>query len=210
MEQKHFYKSGAKTLLQKGSNKITNEYMTVLTEVGKTIIQFLYAIGYFSEIIIIVISILLLRTNIYSVLFYIIGIIFSLFVNQTLKRLIKELRPSEPVKFLNSDKFDNKAMIYGMPSGHSQHLFFSTMYLYLTITHFYPWVLLICSIIGFLTMVERYYFRNHTIRQLVVGAIVGVLLAYIVWVVGVKVKPIVGPKIKILDDKLNYFSQTKK
>lgn len=184
--------------------------LSVLTEAGKTIIQSLYAIGYFSEIIIIVISILLLRTNIYSVLFYIIGIIFSLFVNQTLKRLIKELRPSGPVKFLNSDKFDNKATIYGMPSGHSQHLFFSTMYLYLTISNFYPWVLVTCSIIGILTMIERYYFRNHTIRQLVVGAVVGVVVAYVVWFAREKVKPIIEPKIKILDDKLTFFSQTKK
>lgn len=169
--------------------------LSVIKEAGKTFMQSVYAVGYFSEVIILILTISVLYTDIYATIFYIIGIIFSLFINQSLKRLIKEPRPSGPIKFLNSDKFDNKAMIYGMPSGHSQHLFFSAVYLYLSIGDFYPWYLSLYSAIGLMTMIERYYFRNHTILQLIVGAIMGGIIGFIVGTVRDKVKPLIVKKI---------------
>jgi len=170
--------------------------LSLLTEGWKKISTLFYAIGFFSEAIIIGLSILLLSTNTYSMVFYLIGIIYSFTLNQMLKRLIKEKRPSSPMKFLDSDRFDNKTMAYGMPSGHSQHLFFSIFYLYLSIKDFYPWILLISSSIGMMTIVERWYFRNHTLNQLVAGAIVGSMFAFVIVYIRDKLSPILSHKIQ--------------
>jgi hypothetical protein len=45
-----------------------------------------------------------------------------------------------------------------------------------------------------MTMIERYYFRNHTILQLIVGAIIGVGVGFIVGTVRDKVKPLIVKK----------------
>lgn len=169
---------------------------SLVIEVWKKISMFFYAIGFFSEVIIIGLSIFLLYTNIYSIVFYLIGIIGSFTINQVLKQLIQEKRPPSPMKFLNSDKFENKTMVYGMPSGHSQHLFFSIFYLYLSIKDFYPWILLISSSIGIMTIAERWYFRNHTFKQLMVGAMVGSMFAFVTVYIRDKLSPILSHKIK--------------
>lgn len=64
-----------------------------------------------------------------------------------------------------------------MPSGHSQLTFFSIVYTYLVTNKFIPWTLLLL-IIGCMTMYERYIFRNHTMLQLVSGAVLGSFIAY--------------------------------
>jgi len=87
-------------------------------------------------------------------------------------------------------------MAYGMPSGHSQHLFVSIFYLYLSIKDFYPWILLISSSIGMMTIVERWYFRNHTLNQLVAGAIVGSMFAFVIVYIRDKLSPILSHKIQ--------------
>lgn len=155
------------------------DWKLLLTEAWKKISMFFYAIGFFSETILIVLSIFLLYTNTYSMVFYLIGVVGSFLTNQVLKQFIREKRPSSPIKFLNSERFDNKTMVYGMPSGHSQNLFYSIFYLYLSIKDFYPWIFMISSLIGILTIAERWYFRNHTFKQLIVGAIIGSMFAVV-------------------------------
>jgi membrane-associated phospholipid phosphatase len=97
-------------------------------------------------------------------------------INKKLKNIIKEPRPSKPVKFLDTDKFNKKK--YGNPSGHTQLLFFSFMYAYLVIgklTKLFMFSIFICII----TIYQRYTFRNHTPKQLLYGAIVGLIMAYV-------------------------------
>jgi membrane-associated phospholipid phosphatase len=142
------------------------------------VINFLYALGFFSEIVmIILVSCLIYRNPVY-LLFYIIGINVNSFINRFLKPLLKDKRPNDPIKFLNSEHFIKNSNAYGMPSGHSQSVFFSIVYLFLSINQIFPWVL-VAVIIGILTIFERWYFHNHTIPQLIVGAILGCLIAYL-------------------------------
>jgi membrane-associated phospholipid phosphatase len=147
------------------------------TELLYKINNFLYALGYFSEFIMIIFVCWIIYNNSINLLFYIIGINISWILNKLLKPLIKDKRPNDPIKFLNSEHFVKTSNAYGMPSGHSQNVFFSVTYLYLTTKQLY-WTF-IGLIIGILTIFERWYFHNHTIRQLIVGAILGCILAYL-------------------------------
>lgn len=142
-----------------------------------TLINFNYAIGFFSEIIIILIVIGNIYINKVDLVFYIIGLLFSIIINIFLKKSIKDPRPHNPVKFLNSEHFITNSNVYGMPSGHSQHTFYSLFYLLLTVKSFNFWTI-IASIICILTIYERWIFNNHTIQQLIGGAILGILIAY--------------------------------
>jgi len=157
--------------------------MDFISEFGvaiQTFISFLYAIGFFSEIILIIIVSVLIHSYLTDFIVYLVAIVINGFLNRFLKKMIKGIRPNNPIKFLDSEEFKNKKA-YGMPSGHSQNVFFSIVYLILTIYEnislYLPWIF-ICILIGILTLWERWIFHNHTISQLIVGAIIGSLFAY--------------------------------
>lgn len=159
--------------------------MYFISEFGvaiKTFISFLYAIGFFSEIILIIIVSVIIHSHFTDFIVYLVAVVINGFINRILKRIIKGIRPKNPIKFLDSEKFNNKKA-YGMPSGHSQSVFFSIVYLILTIYEninlYLPWILT-CILIGILTLWERWIFHNHTVSQLLVGAIIGSLFAYLV------------------------------
>jgi membrane-associated phospholipid phosphatase len=101
--------------------------------------------------------------------------VFVLFIlanelfNRFLKTMIREERPSE----LISDKTDSA--YYGMPSGHSQHIFFSAMYLQLQPVQYSELI----WVIALITMYERVANHKHTIRQVVVGAVFGLGMGYL-------------------------------
>lgn len=141
--------------------------------------DFFLAVGFFSEIIILILVIVLLNNNYFDLFVYIIGFNLNAIINNFLKSYIHQKRPENPVKFLNSEHFDKHKIVYGMPSGHSQNVFYSIVYLYLCTTHNIPWILL-SLFIGTLMLIERWLFHNHTILQLLMGAILGSLIAFII------------------------------
>ena len=135
-----------------------------------------YAIGYFGEILMVVISCLLLYKTPFNLVVYLLGAVFNVFLNKAvLKPLIKQPRPLKPVKFLDTEKFTYAS--YGMPSGHSQFVFYSIAYLYLVDPKMQPWYIIVLAI-GIITIYERWVFRNHTLEQLIAGVLVGSAVAY--------------------------------
>jgi membrane-associated phospholipid phosphatase len=158
----------------------------IVKEEIDTITDLFFALGFFSEIIIMAIVICLIYKNTTNLIFYIIFVFINGYLNRFLKAIIKQERPSNPIKFLNSEHF-TKNHAYGMPSGHSQNVFFSITYLFLILKQFYPWVFILL-IIAFAMLIERWYFHNHTIQQLIVGAITGSIFAYITVLIKSSVK----------------------
>ena len=137
---------------------------------------FIYSLGFFGEYILILITCALIYYHTFYFFFYFFFLSISIMINLTLKNIIKEPRPSHPVKFLDTDHFSKNS--YGNPSGHTQLVFFSFMYAYLVIekiTKLFMFSIIICII----TIYQRYAFRNHTLKQLLYGAIVGLILAYL-------------------------------
>ncbi len=139
-------------------------------------IDFIYGIGYFGEYIAFLMTIFLIFNYKLYLVVYIIMFILNKTINEYFKNYFKQARPSNPKKFLDSDKFSKRK--FGMPSGHSQLVFFSIMYSYLVTNTLIPWVIGLL-IIGFIVVYERYVFKNHTINQLITGALLGTLIAYV-------------------------------
>jgi len=100
---------------------------------------------------------------------------FNSAVNRVIKLSIRQLRPfgsksimGEPYKGVHK---------YGMPSAHSQSVFYSLSYLYLYTNNVNT--LLLQLIIAVLTLNQRWKYKQHTISQLSVGASCGILIAAI-------------------------------
>jgi hypothetical protein len=69
--------------------------------------------------------------------------------------------------------------ILGMPSGHSESSFFSTTYVFLVLRK--TNILFLYLITSLITMHQRVHFNHHTVPQVIVGAIVGILFAYFMY-----------------------------
>jgi membrane-associated phospholipid phosphatase len=94
-------------------------------------------------------------------------------LNKTLKQLIGEPRPGEATEKNVYKGYENTkgAEIYGMPSGHAQSVLFSTIYTYLVTKT--ESVLIGGGFISMLSLIQRYKFKRHSIKQLIVGSLLG-------------------------------------
>jgi membrane-associated phospholipid phosphatase len=144
--------------------------------------EIFYAVGYFSEIIMIIGVSCLLYHNTPFFVIYLGSMMVSIVLNQVLKRSIKDPRPPNPKKFLASEHFLPGGRAWGMPSGHSQATSFSLAFYYLVKRPAFndPW-LIAGFVVCLLCLYERWYFRNHTVPQLIVGVAIGIGLASLVW-----------------------------
>ena len=126
-----------------------------------------------------IISVFLLRNLKYYLFFYILGFGLNNLLNIALKLLIKEPRPQDDTKFIellgNRVGHDK----YGMPSGHAQNCFFSLVYITLALNQ--PTITLFYIGMSFICIIQRYEYKNHTLIQLFVGSIVGILFAYLIY-----------------------------
>ena len=136
--------------------------------------------------------------------YYLIGIIINLSVNYVLKGIIKQKRPT-----LNEEDIENKenkedindatnSIVindknvllndlrnqYGMPSGHAQGTFFSAMFMTLSLQNIY--ISIIFFIISFITIYQRVHFYFHTVEQVIVGGLLGSLIAYVFYNLSLK------------------------
>jgi membrane-associated phospholipid phosphatase len=145
----------------------------------------IYEIGNYGPIILNLYSCYLLWEKENLLAYYGIGSILNLLLNVILKGLLQQPRPSEDPKqfalalrhgerfiFRNGIPYD----IFGMPSGHAQSCFFSTVFVFLSIKKYNS--LLVYLLISFVTIYQRVEYNYHTVWQVIIGAIIGVLFAY--------------------------------
>jgi membrane-associated phospholipid phosphatase len=151
----------------------------ILDENIKSII---YIFGKKGPIILFIYSIYLLWNKSNLLYYYISGFFLNTILSLVLKGIIKEPRPSEDPKLFNIAlkhsirfKFVNGYPhdIFGMPSGHAQSAFFSTIFIYLALKNIKISILYL--IVALLIMYQRVLFNRHTVLQVFAGAIVGVL-----------------------------------
>jgi membrane-associated phospholipid phosphatase len=119
--------------------------------------------------------------NIY-VFVFLFGSIINCWINMFLKHIFREPRPQNPLAFVDSnDLIGNN--YYGLPSGHAQSVFFSLTFFYKVIQpfsncdHIVIFYIMICVTI--LTLYQRWKYRRHTIKQLIIGSVVGSFFAWI-------------------------------
>lgn len=148
----------------------------------------LYEFGGYSPIILIVLSWYLLWEHKNLFFYYNVGLIANAVLNIILKGLIQEPRPmfdNKKIKlmtthakeyfFQNGIPFD----IYGMPSGHAQMAFFTTVFIYLSLKH--TNFLYLYLVFSLFICYQRVTTQYHSISQVIVGAIVGSGFAYIIY-----------------------------
>ena len=101
----------------------------------------------------------------------------NVMINCVLKEIINEDRPA-------GSKNINKLEAYidegskGMPSGHAQVVGSELMLAYLS-NSFITKVLMMFQ--TGLTVYQRYSYKKHTISQLIIGFIIGIIYSYIFW-----------------------------
>jgi membrane-associated phospholipid phosphatase len=140
-------------------------------------------IGYYGPIILGILSLFLLYSTKTYLIFYVVGFLLNIVVNNILKQIIKQPRPKGDLDIFDPSKKHNYShnpiQVYGMPSGHSQMVLFSTTYIYLVLKNI-P-ITLFYLLLTLNTLVQRIRYKNHTIMQVVVGSLVGALVAYLVY-----------------------------
>ena len=98
----------------------------------------------------------------------------SVFCVETLKKIIRQPRPNNK-KYINiTDK--NHSKQYGMPSGHAQLVAHLSMFVFLHFNNTYINTLAFFQVL--LTCWQRWYFRMHTVGQLLAGCLLGALFGY--------------------------------
>lgn len=142
--------------------------------------KFVDSVGYFGPQILVVTTFFLLFKKTMLLQFYLFGYIINILFNFILKGLIKQPRPSEDKHMFNiwlnngmkTDRhwYDR----FGMPSGHAENVFYSTVFIYFTSVNS-NW-LLFYLLISLNTICQRVKYKNHTISQVIVGSIVGAIM----------------------------------
>lgn len=162
--------------------------------------QLFYQIGNNGPFILWISSLLLLRNKNNYFVFYLFGYVFNILLNQVLKIWLKQPRPSVDTKtfdlalkqmkkvnsYTNLISYD---AVLGMPSGHSQGVFYSTAYVFLVLTQQNPIsnsILFFYLSVLLLTIVQRVYYRFHTVAQIIAGGIIGLIYAYIIFLLANK------------------------
>ena len=144
-------------------------------------------IGFFAPLILFMFSVLLLRHMSNYLLFYIVGTVLNNILHIILKLIIKEPRPSKDQKFIEIG-VTNGALIsfdkFGMPSGHAQNCSFSLAFITLVFNN--PFITTIYLIISLISIMQRYKYNNHTVLQLIIGFIIGLIAGYITYLFGSK------------------------
>lgn len=136
-------------------------------------------IGFFGPIILSILTVIILWGRMKYLQLYLVFMLFNLLLNKQLKDIIQSPRPVNHDKNMIYKTFEKTSgtETYGMPSGHAQSVSFSTLYMYLVTKS--KNLLIGSSFISSLTLLQRYRFKRHSIRQLFVGSVIGCLVAYI-------------------------------
>ena len=162
-------------------------------------------IGDFGTFILLFITVFLLWNKNNLFVYYSYGYFLNTILNLFLKAIIKQPRPSEDPAFVDvalkhQQRFKVLYFIpqdkFGMPSGRAQNAWYSTIFIYLALKNTY--ITTMYLLITLLTMYHCVQIKAHSISQVVVGAIVGIIFAYCIYAMAQK--QIIGKLIPKKDD----------
>ena len=151
-------------------------------------IEIFNQLGRFGTVILNIISVYLLWDKETLLFYYVIGVCLDLVLNVILKGIIQMPRPSVNIRTFNLALSRGRRVlfkdgmlydIFGMPSGHAQSALFSTIFIYCALKKMkflYGYLIMSCIV-----MFHRVYFNHHSFLQVLVGAIVGSVMAFFVY-----------------------------
>jgi len=134
-------------------------------------------IGYLGPFILLIATVLLLKSKSVLLTYYIIGYVLNIGLNIILKSLIQQPRPSEDLHVFNASIAQGKRIgfdVYGMPSGHAQNSFYSAGFIFFALGN--PIITAIYLAIAINTAYQRVKYKNHTILQVMFGGVIGTII----------------------------------
>jgi membrane-associated phospholipid phosphatase len=152
----------------------------------KNFLNLLSIIGQNGPIILFALSVFLLRNKCNLLFYYITFYVIGLILNIILKGIIQQPRPSIDKKTFdlmikNKERYISKYGIpydiYGMPSGHSQSVLFSTIFIYFAFHN--TKLTIIYLLISIITVFQRVIQNHHTVLQVIVGSMIGLIIGYV-------------------------------
>jgi membrane-associated phospholipid phosphatase len=135
------------------------------------------AIGAFGPQISLFLSLLYLRKKPTLIIIYSFGFILNSLLVYVLKGLFQQPRPTDETTSFNLEQIYRKKpgfSRFGMPSGHTQLVFYSSAFLYCALRDGNTNIIM--ALLSLITAYQRIESRHHTLAQVVVGAIVGSLV----------------------------------
>jgi dolichyldiphosphatase len=135
------------------------------------------------------VTLIIFRRDLHTI-FFLLGVFVNSFVNVVLKKIIAQERPPFPSQ-MKKYHGNEQSKGYGMPSHHSQFIWFFCFYMVLflmfrvksplprsTGDHFFRqlWMYFLLALASAVSY-SRYYLGYHTLEQVVVGAVVGIVMA---------------------------------
>ena len=153
---------------------------------SNNLLKLISTIGQNGPIILFALSVFLLRNKCNLLFYYIIFYVIGLILNIILKGIIQQPRPSIDKKTFdlmikNKERYISKYGvpydIYGMPSGHSQSVLFSTIFIYFAFHNIK--LTIVYLIISIITLFQRVIENHHTVLQVIVGSMIGLIIGYV-------------------------------
>jgi len=147
--------------------------------------QCINAIGAFGPQITFFISLLLLRKKPTLVLIYIVGFVINILLVYVLKGFFQQPRPTDETTSFNLEKIYRKRPgfdRYGMPSGHTQAVFYSTAFIYYALKDGNATIVML--VLSLITAYQRIQSRHHTVVQVLAGAVGGFTVGYLFFTYG--------------------------
>lgn len=146
--------------------------------------KFISVLGHFAPYILFIISLLLCLPQKALLLYVFIGFYMNHAINSSFKKFLKDERPSknytsyewngEKKVDIISDNWNGQE--YGMPSGHAQQTWFLTTFIYLALKN--TWITLLFLLITLNSCIQRVVDNNHSVKQVIVGSLFGIVIAY--------------------------------
>ena len=143
-------------------------------ENGNKIIRTLDTVGFLGPFILFGIGVWQLWGNNGFWCAYLVVFVTNSIINKIVKVIVKQPRPNDGESIMNENYTGTEQ--YGMPSAHAQSVFSSLTFLYL-VKESPAWLIGELFIAG-LTIYQRWKYRRHTMEQLGVGAVLGMIVAY--------------------------------
>ena len=149
--------------------------------------QFFY-IGNYGPYLLLIVTIYLLWSKQKLLFYYLVGFLVNALLNIFLKYIFKQPRPSDDTNLFkislktgNESIFKNKIPfnIYGMPSGHAQTTFYSTIFIWFALKN--KKIFTLYFLFSLFVIYQRIYFSYHTVIQVIAGSLIGCGFAYCVY-----------------------------
>ena len=133
-------------------------------------------VGYYGPVILFTLTFYFLIERAPYLIVFTFGSIASIFLNHILKSTFREPRPQGQIQFIDHDHLTGVQQ-YGLPSGHAQAAFFALAFLFFSGGP--QSALYLMFFICIMTLFQRWKFRRHTVKQLIIGSLIGTAFAYI-------------------------------